>query len=407
MSGKSDILFITDDGLHIKEITEDERLLRRIKIHFAKSGTQAIDILSFMPEIPVFIIHALPDINGVDISRSLSEQFPGILTIIITDHQPDIDQEHDNCESSLIMPLPETQEDYAMVIRQGIRTHNYIKRKTQECKSMSEEKDSMEETTHTIMGLYQDLANLVHCGQSLQETVDRDGCCQIITEALKDMGLDCSIEFKDDEGDKKEIRQLTEEAGKHFEITDKSARIYFANSKYAGLIDVQSSNGGPFDEDRLSDPLHLIRNQFISFLDRFGRIEEKEQLLEGYKAILDKLEEIIKNADVSGKTQKIRKDLENDTESIFNILDKIREKVPEDVVPWVNEIELSLQFADKVSQQVNSLASILRDLLGTINPSMSDELRSESNESTKSVFSEEEDEGKRKSVDELLESLGV
>ena len=130
-------------------------------------------------------------------------------------------------------------------------------------------------------------------------------------------------------------------------------------------------------------------------------------MLEGYKAILDKLEEIIKNADVSGKTQKIRKDLENDTESIFNILDKIREKVPEDVVPWVNEIELSLQFADKVSQQVNSLASILRELLGTINPSMADELQSESNESTKSVFSEEEDEGKRKSVDELLESLGV
>ena len=125
MAGKSDILFITDDGLHIKEITEDDRLLRQTKIHFAKSGAQAIDILSSMPEIPVFIIHALPDINGVNISRSLSKQFPGILTILMTDHQLDIDQEHDNCDSSLVLPLPETQEDYAMVIRQGIRTHNY------------------------------------------------------------------------------------------------------------------------------------------------------------------------------------------------------------------------------------------------------------------------------------------
>ena len=82
----------------------------------------------------------------------------------------------------------------------------------------------------------------------------------------------------------------------------------------------------------------------------------------------------------------------------------MREKVSEEVIPWVDEVELSLQFADRVSQQINSVTSILRELLGTINPSLEDELEAETNESTQSVLQEPEE---QKSVDDLLESLGM
>jgi hypothetical protein len=279
------------------------------------------------------------------------------------------------------------------------------KNMSEQYESIIEEKKRAEEAARAFMRSYQDLASLVHCGQQVQETLDLDGCCQIITDALKDLGLECSIVFKDDDESKKEIRQLTEDSARHFQVMNESARMYFADLQYAGYIDIKSENGEPFDEDRLSDPLHLIRNQLMAFLDRFGRIEEKEQLLEGYKAILNKLEEIIQDADFSRKSQKVRNELANDTESIFNILEKMREKVSEDVIPWVDEVELSLQFADKVSQQINSLTSILRDLLGTINPSLAHELEGEKNESTQSVL---DDSGSdKKSVDELLESLGM
>ncbi len=407
MPRQSTVLFISEDNERIKDIMKAEPLLEQIKIQCAGSESEGLDLLSSFPDIPVFVFHTSPESGAFDLSKSLSNHFPEITVTIMTYTIINSDQENNISDNSMVLPLPETSIDYALVIQQGVRTHNNQIRAAEQLQSITDEKTSAEETTRSLMKAYQDIANLVHCGQRLQETIDRDEGCEIISDALKDVGLNSTIVFKDKDGVKNEIRQLSNTSGKHFKVFGECARLYFADIKYAGYIDVESADGEAFDENAMSDPLHLIRNQFMAFLDRFGHIEEKEQLLEGYMAILSKLENIIKNADFSKKTQNVRKELENDTEGIFNILDKMREKVPAEVVPWVDEVELSLQFADKVSQQINSLASILRELLGTINPSLAKELEAESNESTQSVLNENEAEGQRKSVDELLESLGV
>jgi CheY-like chemotaxis protein len=404
MSGQDNVLFIEEDSTRLEQIKQAEQLLGQAKIHFAGSGPEAIDLLTSMPDIPLFIVHNPPELDAFDMTKSLSGLFPESSVTILMDQEVEAGQDHSNADNVLLLPIPAMATEYALVVRQGIHAHRNAVHIARKLKSVTDEKTGMQEATRAIMKSYQDLSSLVHCGQQVQETMDLNECNQIITDALKTLGLDCTILLEDDEGSKKEIRRISEDPGTHFEVADKDAKIYFADHKYAGYIDAHPANGESFDVDRLSDPLHLIRNQLMAFLDRYGRIEEKEQLLEGYKAILNKLEEIIKNADVSRKTQKVRKELENDTESIFNILDKMREKVSEDVIPWVDEVELSLQFADRVSQQINSVTSILRELLGTINPSLEDELEAEKNESTQSVLQEPDE---QKSVDDLLESLGM
>jgi CheY-like chemotaxis protein len=404
MSGQDNVLFIEEDSTRLEQIKQAEQLLGQAKIHFAGSGPEAIDLLTSMPDIPLFIVHNPPELDAFDMTKSLSGLFPESSVTILMDQEVEAGQDHSNADNVLLLPIPAMATEYALVVRQGIHAHRNAVHIARKLKSVTDEKTGMQEATRAIMKSYQDLSSLVHCGQQVQETMDLNECNQIITDALKTLGLDCTILLEDDEGSKKEIRRISEDPGTHFEVADKDAKIYFADHKYAGYIDAHPANGESFDVDRLSDPLHLIRNQLMAFLDRYGRIEEKEQLLEGYKAILNKLEEIIKNADVSRKTQKVRKELESDTESIFNILDKMREKVSEDVIPWVDEVELSLQFADRVSQQINSVTSILRELLGTINPSLEDELEAEKNESTQSVLQEPEE---QKSVDDLLESLGM
>jgi hypothetical protein len=404
MSGQDNVLFLEENSSRREQIKQAEELLGQAKIHFAGSEPEANDLLSSMPDIPVFVVHNPPELDAFALSKSLSGSFPESSVTILIDQEVKAGQDDSDTDNLLLLPIPAMATEYALVVRQGIHTHRNNVNIARELKRVTDEKTGMQEATREIMKSYQDLSSLVHCGQQVQETMELSECQRIITDALKTLGLNCTIVMEDDEGNKKEVRRISEDPGAHFKVEDKDAKIYFADHKYAGYIDAHPASGESFDVDRLSDPLHLIRNQLMSFLDRYGRIEEKEQLLEGYKAILNKLEEIIKNADVSRKTQKVRKELESDTESIFNILDKMREKVSEEVIPWVDEVELSLQFADRVSQQINSVTSILRELLGTINPSLEDELEAEKNESTQSVLQEPEE---QKSVDDLLESLGM
>ncbi len=405
MSAKNDVLFIEENNKRIEQIKQAEPLLEHTKIHFAKSVAEAIKVLSSLHDIPVFITHSSPGLDGLNVTKSLISSFPEISVTIMTDIMITADQNDTSNDHVLMLPKPDTTSDFALVIQQGILTHRSKIRTALQVKSVSDEKNEMEHVTRGIMKSYQDLSNIVHCGQQVQETMDLNECFKIIIDALHKLGLDCTITLNDDENEKKKIRQISADPSGHFQITGESARIYFADHKYAGHIDSRSVNGDAFDEDRLSDPFHLIRNQLLTFLDRFGRIEEREQLLIGYKGILSKLEDILKNADFSRKAQKVKKELENDSESIFNILDKIREKVSADVIPWVEEVEISLQFADRVSQQINSLTSILRELLSTINPELSDNIESEKKESTQSVLDDSASE--QSSVDDLLESLGM
>jgi hypothetical protein len=188
-------------------------------------------------------------------------------------------------------------------------------------------------------------------------------------------------------------------------VQDDRAILYFSKGAYSGCIRLKTLNGVPFDIDRFADLTHLIKNQLIAFLERLISIEEREKLYAGYKAILDKLEDMIMSSGISKKAYNVQKVLENDTENIFQLLDKIRSKAPDDIAPWLDEVEINLQFADKVSQQINSLAGILRELLSVLNPEMTDELKAKNQESANSILQSSAE--TKQDVEDLLASLGM
>jgi len=121
--------------------------------------------------------------------------------------------------------------------------------------------------------------------------------------------------------------------------------------------------------------------------------------------VLNKLEEIVDTSDFNRKTQHVREGIAGNTETIIKILDKLRNEVSEDVIPWIDEAEMSLQFADKVSQQINTLTSTLREVLCIMNPELAVEFSAQGQESSESVC--EENAGCQQDVDDLLSSLGM
>ena len=200
-------------------------------------------------------------------------------------------------------------------------------------------------------------------------------------------------------------RKLANNSARHFEVKDDRAILYFSKGHYSGLISLKTLNGVPFDMDRFGDLIHLIKNQLTAFLERLISIEEREKLYAGYKAILDKLEDMIMSSGISKKAYNVQKELESDTENIFQLLDKIRSKAPDDIAPWLDEVEINLQFSDKVSQQINSLAGILRELLSVLNPELADELKAKNQESANSIL--ESSPQAKQEVEDLLASLGM
>lgn len=267
-----------------------------------------------------------------------------------------------------------------------------------------EAKASAEAAAAVFMRSQQDLASLVHCGQELQECFDLTEACNKIVEALNELGLDCAITFVEDKKLQQEIRGLALATTTHFKIEDYSARLYFAQCEYAGYISARTRNDEPFDAERFSDLLHLFKNQLCAFLERLVRAEEREKLLVGYKNILSKLEEIIRCSDFSAKSKHVRIGIENDTEGVFDILDKIREKVPEEIRPWTDEAEIQLQFADRVTQQINHLAGVLRELIRVLNPELAILVEEEDQVSSQGICAQSTDQN---DINGLLNSLGL
>jgi hypothetical protein len=265
--------------------------------------------------------------------------------------------------------------------------------------------ESITQAANAFMSSHQDLATLVHCGQELQGDLNLEDACERIIASLKDIGLETAITFSENAEEAAMYHKLSNDSAKHFQVQDDKATLFFSKETHSGCINLKTLNSEPFDMDRFADLIHLIKNQFIVFLDRLDSIEEREKLFTGYKAILDKLEKMIMSSEISKKADNVQKELENDTVNIFQILEKIRKKVPDDVAPLLNEVEINLQFADKVSQQINSLVGIIRELLSVLNPELEEENKAKNEESASSIFDTSPE--AKQEVEDLLASLGM
>ncbi len=274
-----------------------------------------------------------------------------------------------------------------------------------ECHALEGSKRKVVEDADALMQLYEDLAGLVHCGQLLQETLDREKACRRIVETFNGLGMECAIHFEEDPSKQAEIREWISRNVQEPPEEDGTVRVCFSKAIYVGSMKVRSLRKNSIDDGRLVDLVHLFKNQLVAFLDRHHRIQEREKILGLYKAVLNKLEEIVDASDFNRKTQTVREGIAGNTETIVKILDKLRVEVPEYVLPWIDEVEMSLQFADKVSQQINTLTGTLREILCVMNPELAVEFNAQEQESSASVCREAP--GSQQDVDDLLASLGM
>lgn len=377
-----------------------------VRTFFVDTKEEAEELLDTCSEASVLISHAPPERNGFSISDALTRKFPETqCTVVLDEMTPDITDGVPVSDHMMIVEKPKSEAASALMFRQMAQSarSRWIERK--EYRALKVSKRLVEEHADALIRLHEDLAGLVHCGQYLQETLDLKEACRLLVDTFKDLGMECTIEFVKDPAKHPEIRERARGAYKDSFSEDGSVRVFFSKADYAGSMNVRPVGGIAPDDGRLIDLVHLFKNQFVAFLDRFHRMEEREKILGLYNAVLEKLEEIVNTSDFNRKTQHVRDGIAGNTETIVKILDKLRDEVPEDVVHWIDEAEMSLQFADKVSQQINTLTGTLREVLCIMNPELAIEFSAQGQESSASVC--EVNAGSQQDVDDLLAGLGM
>jgi hypothetical protein len=400
------IISLDADNCSVKIISEAEAILKNIKIKLAHSDKEASNLVQSMHGSDAVVVFLIHDMDGYNVSEKLLTDCPDLRKIFIVRNMgvEKLSDKIDN-EKYLIFPFPASGNDLALLLNQVLKFEKQRYCLEKEVKKSSDSIESVTQAANAFMRSHQDLATLVHCGQEIQGDINLEDACERIISSLKDIELYTDITFAKNPEETDLYRKLANDSARHFEVKGDRAILYFSKGHYSGLISLKTFNGDPFDIERFADLIHLIKNQLTAFLERLISIEEREKLYAGYKAILDQLEDMIMSSEISKKAYNVQKELENDTENIFQLLDKIREKAPDDIAPWLDEVEIKLQFADKVSQQINSLAGILRELLSVLNPEMADELKAKNQESANSIL-ESSPEAKQE-VEDLLASLGM
>ncbi len=122
MTEESHVIFVSTDETLICQVTCGEPFAKHIKIHLAKSETEALQLLSLRPEAPVLIMHQPPNLDALGISRALVKHFPKIMISIMTNDMP-LTKEVYDMESNILMilPKPESSRDLALFICQGLK----------------------------------------------------------------------------------------------------------------------------------------------------------------------------------------------------------------------------------------------------------------------------------------------
>jgi len=141
------VLFIDSRWHRIEELKLAEGLLEQTRIHFAGTGPDAVDILTPIPDMPVFIVHNPPECSGFDMMKSLSRLFPECPMTILVEQELDAGQTYNCTDNALILPLPATPGELALMILHCIHIH----RNGIHTSGKLEENADMLEATRAIM----------------------------------------------------------------------------------------------------------------------------------------------------------------------------------------------------------------------------------------------------------------
>jgi len=141
------VLFVDNRWHRLEEIKQAGEILDQTRIHFAGTGPDAVDILTPMPGIPVFIVHNPPELNGFDMMKSLSRLFPECSMTILVDQELDAGRMYNAVDYARILPLPATPAEFALMILNSIDAH----RNTIHMSGNREETADMVEAARAIM----------------------------------------------------------------------------------------------------------------------------------------------------------------------------------------------------------------------------------------------------------------
>ncbi|NOY53272.1 MAG: hypothetical protein GXP58_06575 [Deltaproteobacteria bacterium] len=384
-----------------------ERIAENVLTHFVETEEEAVELLSTCSRASILILHDPPTRDAFWIFDGLVRRFPGILCAVVVDDEmiPAITNGFTVPDDAMLMEKPRSKEASDLMLFQMARSGRAQWKKREEYHALEVSKKLAEEYAEALTRLHEDLAGLVHCGQYLQETLDLEMACHRVVDTFRDLGMECMIDFEEDPEKRNKLREEIRNAEKNFTCENGSVRVFFSKADYVGSIEVRPTKKIPIDDGRIVDLVHFFKNQLVAFLDRYHRIEEREKTLGLYNSVLEKLEEIVDASDFNQKTQHVREGIAGNTETIVKILDKLRNQVPEEALPWIDEAEMSLQFADKVSQQINTLTGTLREILCVMNPELAVEFYAQDQESSESVC--RAGVGSQQDVDDLLAGLGM
>ncbi len=133
-------------------------------------------------------------------------------------------------------------------------------------------------------------------------------------------------------------------------------------------------------------------------------VKDRENLLKANQALIGRLENLLSEPALQTQLSLIKKDVGEATEDMFSKLQRLRSETgTEENDSLIDQIELSLQFTDKLCQQINEIAKIVNKLQNLIQ-GVEDESLETADESSKSVIMQKKDQAE---IDNLLESLGL
>ena len=154
-------------------------------------------------------------------------------------------------------------------------------------------------------------------------------------------------------------------------------------------------------EDLINRVNHILSKQSL--------LRDKVNLLRVNEAVLDQIQVVMRQLSVVSTVEEIKKDIAKESESTLDFVSEARRHVEdynEDAaLEALDKIEMSLQFADRTSQQLNEFAKMLdrihRVMCGDRDGKVAEIISQASSDSvlTEKVAQEE--------VDDLIDSLGI
>ena len=152
-----------------------------------------------------------------------------------------------------------------------------------------------------------------------------------------------------------------------------------------------------------------LLNRVGNLLSRQSLLHDKINLLKVNEVVLEQINKVMKELSVVSTVEDIKKDIARQSESTLDYIAEARHYVEDydedQALKALDKVEMSLQFADRVSQQLNEFAKMLdrihRVMCGDREGKVAEIINHASSDS---VLTEKTSQSE---VDDLLDSLGI